>query len=814
MKHLKLIAFIALIFLPLTLIASEAVRQERIYLQLDNSSYYRGDRLFFSCYLVEAAEMKPSELSKTVYVELLNPAGKVIDHCVLRPVDGRCHGSFAIEEVPFYSGFYEIRAYTKYMLNFGEDAIYSRVFPVFHSPLHEGKWRDRRMMVYGSRKHPFSRPRPELPEGDLSVRFHPEGGHLIEKLPGRIAFECLDRHKRPLKALCQIIDSTTDSIIASAESGRSGRGVIDFAPQHNNYRAEIEYDGQTYNFALPEVESEGMVLLVDNVSVEDSVIVNIIRCQDAANDSFNVDISCRGSILHSLKADMGDSDTLSFAIPRNNLPEGVNQLTLSDQFGTVLCARSFFNNRADAIDIEYEFDKERYNPFEPIELTVRLKDRTSGMPLQLPFSISVTDADNSVSYGSNMYADLLLTSEIEGYVHNSAYFFENPRDIVRRKELDWLLMLQDYHRFSHPEIKTLPEQDIELHGTVVAGRKNTPQPGAMVSTLIMPLDKNAMFYIDDRAFAFQETDSLGRFTFHTNIDGDFTMSLRTNNKKGKSSLSHRILLDKRNRPLAKRFDVGELWYELDTIRDLDISPVEKNDSTIILNEVEVKAKPKRSLEWAVQQHIENAVVNHDVEMARDNLADAGYRNVRYLSDLLPLIDPNFQYMGQGIRYKGLEPIYVVDPNVGANKESLDTLETPSARDIPIDIIKSVYINDKKLVVEKYADMLLEQYRDFNSRFGAIGKYGCVVFIEFYPQMRRKASQGTRRITLEGYQTKPIEFHSLDYDKEDTSRPDYRRTLYWNPDASTDSTGTATFRFYNNGKVTRPRASIAVIRSGR
>lgn len=246
---------------------------------------------------------------------------------------------------------------------------------------------------------------------------------------------------------------------------------------------------------------------------------------------------------------------------------------------------------------------------------------------------------------------------------------------------------------------------------------------------------------------------------------------------------------------------------MDTIRDLDISPVEKNDSTIILNEVEVKAKPKRSLEWAVQQHIENAVVNHDVEMARDNLADAGYRNVRYLSDLLPLIDPNFQYMGQGIRYKGLEPIYVVDPNVGANKESLDTLETPSARDIPIDIIKSVYINDKKLVVEKYADMLLEQYRDFNSRFGAIGKYGCVVFIESYPQMRRKASQGTRRITLEGYQTKPIEFHAPDYDKEDTSRPDYRRTLYWNPDASTDSTGTATFRFFNNATTTNHHVTI-------
>jgi hypothetical protein len=28
--------------------------------------------------------------------------------------------------------------------------------------------------------------------------------------------------------------------------------------------------------------------------------------------------------------------------------------------------------------------------------------------------------------------------------------------------------------------------------------------------------------------------------------------------------------------------------------------------------------------------------------------------------------------------------------------------------------------------------------------------------------------------------------------------DYRRTLYWNPEVTTDSTGCATLSFYNNG----------------
>lgn len=49
----------------------------------------------------------------TLYVELLNPGGKVIEKKILRITDGQCHGDFTINHQPFYSGFYEVRAYTR-----------------------------------------------------------------------------------------------------------------------------------------------------------------------------------------------------------------------------------------------------------------------------------------------------------------------------------------------------------------------------------------------------------------------------------------------------------------------------------------------------------------------------------------------------------------------------------------------------------------------------------------------------------------------------------------------------------------------------
>lgn len=130
-----------------TALNSGKINQEMIYLHLDNTSYYRGDRIHFAGYLVTSGSLKPSDMSRTVYVELLNPAGKIIDHCILKTVEGRFHGSLLVNEQPFYSGYYEIRAYTRYMLSFGAETVFSRVLPVFKAPALEGNWAERDMQV-------------------------------------------------------------------------------------------------------------------------------------------------------------------------------------------------------------------------------------------------------------------------------------------------------------------------------------------------------------------------------------------------------------------------------------------------------------------------------------------------------------------------------------------------------------------------------------------------------------------------------------------------------------------------------------------
>ena len=99
---------------------SKNIPQEKMYLHFDNTSYYQGDNIWFKCY-VTSAQNQLSQLSKTLYVELLNSGGEIIDKRILKIENGQCHGDFSLTRLPFYSGFYEVRAYTKIYAEFCRD---------------------------------------------------------------------------------------------------------------------------------------------------------------------------------------------------------------------------------------------------------------------------------------------------------------------------------------------------------------------------------------------------------------------------------------------------------------------------------------------------------------------------------------------------------------------------------------------------------------------------------------------------------------------------------------------------------------------
>ena len=174
---------------------NRAVPQEKVYMHFDNTGYFEGETIWFKAYVTRADNGRPTDLSKVLYVELLNPSGDLIKtQKYYIDEQGQTHGDIKVDSL-FGTGFYEVRAYTRYMTNWGVNAVFSRVFPVFKKPAEEGNYEDLTIdtRLYQER-NPNNRDQQDslymkaVKEGiysnntakTVSVQFYPEGGDMVQ----------------------------------------------------------------------------------------------------------------------------------------------------------------------------------------------------------------------------------------------------------------------------------------------------------------------------------------------------------------------------------------------------------------------------------------------------------------------------------------------------------------------------------------------------------------------------------------------------------------------------------------------------------
>lgn len=263
---------------PLTALAhrveqfGKALPQEKVALHLDNTSYYQGDDIWFQCYVVASGLNRPTEWSKTLYVELLNPGGEIVSKQILPVRNGRCHGHFALTQLPFYSGFYEVRAYTKYMLNFDEASVFSRIIPVFDKPEVPGNYVEKEISPRVG-KYPQERKRPRK-EKKLNLRFYPEGGYLVKDVPVRVAFEATDAYGNPVDVSGRVVDKEGRECLTFT-TGHEGKGSFTYTAGEGEGRAEVIWNEKRYRFDLPEAREQGFACSVDNLSSPDSLLVTV-----------------------------------------------------------------------------------------------------------------------------------------------------------------------------------------------------------------------------------------------------------------------------------------------------------------------------------------------------------------------------------------------------------------------------------------------------------------------------------------------------------------------------------------------------------
>lgn len=121
----------------LTAWAQEPLMREHVELTYDRERGCEpGDTIHFTAHVTREGHEGPTDYSRVLYVELLNPEGVVIQRRKLPLTEGEAQGVLSVDT--FYgTGFYELRAFTRYMTNWKDYGYWARLLPVYQ-PLREG----------------------------------------------------------------------------------------------------------------------------------------------------------------------------------------------------------------------------------------------------------------------------------------------------------------------------------------------------------------------------------------------------------------------------------------------------------------------------------------------------------------------------------------------------------------------------------------------------------------------------------------------------------------------------------------------------
>ena len=807
---------------------SQICQQEKVYLHFDNTAYFQGDVIWFSAYVVNASTHAPAS-SKVLYVELLSPNGVVLRQLKLKVEDGRASGSLPLVDVSteearalrgvtaLPSGFYEVRAYTRTMLNFDDAAVFSRVFPVYEAPEKEGNYSDPIMRPWDN---PYDMQRPEKEKAKtLTVSFYPEGGNLVMGTPCRIAFKAIGANGQGVEVSGTIEQENQAPITLTTL--HDGMGQFTLTPTQKRHTAEFTYEGKKYKFRLPEPSDKGYTLMADNLRPGQlrGRLTGYAGCPD---ELLGVMLICRGSVAY--------FDTLSirggtagFAIPKEKLPTGVHQLTLFNAQGRIFAQRQLFiNNGIEAGNIAVTTTDTQYEPFAPVTMHVQTT-APDGTPMPTTLSLSVRDnQDLGTAYADNIFTNMLLSSELKGYIHNPEYYFES-NDTEHTRALDLLMMTQGWTRYNWAQmarvepfyIKHYVEDGLVIDGCVLGRMRDKPIEGATVKLRLYSPDRS------QKQETFVVTDENGSFGFAVEEfydKWDMFLSVTQDDKE----LDCRIRLDRASRPAVRAYTDADTYLPqhpeamYDTLVAVEKDPfLQANpDSVFLLDNVDIHGRKKYidfltfkayNAEEDTELHLDQGKYTY---MVRDYLNEKGY-NIDYtrydgaIPDSFTTRDEVIQWTLEQCPINNRRVFwYLHDEDSKWFKASY----TPGF-DIDMLDVKSIIVYDSPFeymalpfVREALSQEIIEKLNTTTSGLDGVLSRGLyVIDITMYPKGLRKSKvKGQRQTTFRGYTT-GAEFYAPEYPNGPIKGDvDYRRTLYWNPALTTDTNGQAEVLFYNNG----------------
>ena len=599
---------------------------------------------------------------------------------------------------------------------------------------------------------------------DFDVKFFPEGGALINIPHQNVAFKAqgADGFSKEIEGF--LFNSKGDTL-TNFRSEHNGMGIFTMNPVNNEtyYVTVRTNDSITKRFDLPAIEPKGISIAMSNYKQEIRYEIQKTEATEWPQKLFLL-AHTRGklAILQPInpKRTFGKMNDSLFT-------EGITHFMLIDEQGNALSERLIFVPDHKPNQWQITADQPTYGKREKVSLQIAAKDN-EGNPVEGTFSVSITDRKSIQpdSLADNILSNLLLTSDLKGYVEDPAFYFLN-QDARTLRSIDYLMMTHGWRRHKMENVLRTPSLNFTNYiekGQTISGR--------IMGFFGANVKKGPICVLAPKynIIATTETDEKGQFIVNTSFRDSTTFLVQARTKKGFAGVD--ILMDPPQYPVATHkapyFNGATTFMEDYLMNTRDQYYMEGGMRVYNLKEVTVTAKRERPSSKSIYT---GGINTYTVE--EDRLQGYGQTAFDAASRLPSVTITN----GSEIHIRNnSEPAIIVIDDIVYEDAS--------------DILKDIQVSDMSSIsLLRGADAVI---------LGPRASGGAVVITLKDPRnLPARPAQGIITYTPLGY-SESVEFYHPTYDtpeKKNAQRSDFRSTVYWNPELRLDAEGKATIEYY-------------------
>ena len=599
---------------------------------------------------------------------------------------------------------------------------------------------------------------------DFDVKFFPEGGALLSIPHQNVAFKAqgADGFSKEIEGF--LFNSKGDTL-TNFRSEHNGMGIFTMNPVNNEtyYVTVRTNDSITKRFDLPAIEPKGISIAMSHYKQEIRYEIQKTEATEWPQKLFLL-AHTRGklAILQPInpKRTFGKMNDSLFT-------EGITHFMLIDEQGNALSERLIFVPDHKPNQWQITTDQPTYGKREKVSLQIAAKDN-EGNPVEGTFSVSITDRKSIQpdSLADNILSNLLLTSDLKGYVEDPAYYFLN-QDARTLRSIDYLMMTHGWRRHKMENVLRTPSLNFTNYiekGQTISGR--------IMGFFGANVKKGPICVLAPKynIIATTETDEKGQFIVNTSFRDSTTFLVQARTKKGFAGVD--ILMDPPQYPVATHkapyFNGATTFMEDYLMNTRDQYYMEGGMRVYNLKEVTVTAKRERPSSKSIYT---GGINTYTVE--EDRLQGYGQTAFDAASRLPSVTITN----GSEIHIRNnSEPAIIVIDDIVYEDAS--------------DILKDIQVSDMSSIsLLRGADAVI---------LGPRASGGAVVITLKDPRnLPARPAQGIITYTPLGY-SESVEFYHPTYDtpeKKNAQRSDFRSTVYWNPELRLDAEGKATIEYY-------------------